>query len=155
MTTLRRPYLIALETLILVLAAGCSGGGAVEEKNMDHRAAAATMAAGLGEPPAQPPTPTPAPPPTPTCGLMLAARINNAHVRRRPGEAKEDIFATLPANQKVPVVGRLPAEPKWTASPWWLIRLDDGRYGWIGSKVVILDGCPVPPKIVSAAGVAD
>lgn len=149
----RRLCLITEMVLVVGAAVACGAGGATEEADGQRNFAWATVTTGLGGPPTRPPappapTPTPAPPPAPACTLTLTAMIN-AHVRSRPGEAPEHIIDTLPAGESAPVVGRLPAEPKWTASPWWLIRLDAGRYGWIGSDVVILDGCPVALEIVS------
>lgn len=147
--------LVMAAILILLVASGClmSGPSATPAEATRAAAQRATVATALGGPPTRPPappapTPTPAPPPAPTCTLTLTVSVS-AYVRSRPGEAQEDIIDTLPAGESAPVVGRLPAEPKWTASPWWRIRLDTGHYGWIGSTVVTLDGCPVAPEIVS------
>lgn len=154
MTIFRRLCLITEMALVVGAAVACGASGATEEADAQRNFAWATVATALGGPPTPPrptpraPTPTPAPPPAPTCTLTLTAMIN-AHVRSRPGLAEEDIIDTLPAGESAPIVGRLPSEPTWTASSWWLIRLDDGRYGWVGSTVVTLDGCPVAPGIVS------
>lgn len=76
-------------------------------------------------------------PPTPTQAVVTTPQVTaNVNANVRVGDSTSyAVITTLPQGQSAPIIAR-----SGTGSGWYLIRLSDGRQGWIAPSTVTVQG---------------